>query len=173
MSCVGNCRIILIIILGSVIISFSIYKALFVLRFLVTISISFLFCFSAYSQAVTLADSKGTLTLDYISQRSVVLEFSFTDILASTDVNSVSVADDKDTVRILQEVRGVIVDWKSVGTRSQPSLEVISSLNPDLMIADIGRNNRIHLVNANVWTPSQASMAAEHIAKDLINALSR
>lgn len=120
-----------------------------------------------------MADSKGTFTLDYIPQRSVVLEFSFTDILASADVNSVSVADDKDTVRILQEVRGVIVDWKSVGTRSQPSLEVISSLNPDLMIADIGRNNRIHLVNGNVWTSSQGSMAAEHIAKDLINPLSR
>lgn len=96
------------------------------------------------AHAVTVIDSKGTFTLDYQPQRIVVLEFSFADALASVGVAPVGIADDKDKQRVLPDVRDVIGDWQSVGTRSQPSLEVIASLNPDLIIADISRHEAVY-----------------------------
>tara|TARA_R110002167_G_scaffold142502_1_gene331274 strand:+ start:129 stop:980 length:852 start_codon:yes stop_codon:yes gene_type:complete len=101
-------------------------------------------CFCSLTQAVTVEDSKGTFTLDYIPKRIVVLEFSFADALASVNVSPVGIADDKDPERVLKQVRDIIGEWQSVGTRSQPSLEVISSLKPDLIIADIGRHEGVY-----------------------------
>lgn len=101
-------------------------------------------CFCSLSQAVTVQDSKGNFTLNYIPQRIVVLEFSFADALASVNVSPIGIADDKDPERVLKQVRDVIGKWQSVGTRSQPSLEVISSLKPDLIIADIGRHEGVY-----------------------------
>jgi iron complex transport system substrate-binding protein len=101
-------------------------------------------CFCSLSHAVTVEDSKGTFTLDYIPKRIVVLEFSFADALASVNVSPVGIADDKDPERVLKQVRDIIGEWQSVGTRSQPSLEVISSLKPDLIIADIGRHEGVY-----------------------------
>jgi iron complex transport system substrate-binding protein len=101
-------------------------------------------CFCSLSQAVTVQDSKGNFTLNYIPKRIVVLEFSFADALASVNVSPIGIADDKDPERVLKQVRDVIGKWQSVGTRSQPSLEVISSLKPDLIIADIGRHEGVY-----------------------------
>ncbi|MEP7731381.1 Fe(3+) dicitrate ABC transporter substrate-binding protein [Marinomonas primoryensis] len=101
-------------------------------------------CFCSLTHAVTVEDSKGTFTLDYIPKRIVVLEFSFADALASVNVSPVGIADDKDPERVLKQVRDIIGEWQSVGTRSQPSLEVISSLKPDLIIADIGRHEGVY-----------------------------
>lgn len=104
-------------------------------------------CFGLCSvslQAVTVQDSKGPFTLDYEPKRIVVLEFSFADALASVGVAPIGIADDKDKSRVLPDVREVIGDWQSVGTRSQPSLEVIASLKPDLIIADISRHEAVY-----------------------------
>jgi iron complex transport system substrate-binding protein len=99
---------------------------------------------SAASQSVTVQDEKGTFHLNYIPQRIVVLEYSFVDALASVGVSPVGIADDKDSARIINEIKDVIGEWTSVGTRSQPSLEVIASLKPDLIIADIDRHEVIY-----------------------------
>lgn len=96
------------------------------------------------AQAVTVQDSKGTFSLEYEPQRIVVLEFSFADALASVGVKPIAIADDKDKSRVLPTVREVIGDWESVGTRSQPSLEMIASLKPDLIIADITRHEAVY-----------------------------
>jgi len=55
----------------------------------------------------------------------------------------VGVADDNKVDRILPQVREKIAAWQSVGTRSQPSLEVIASLKPDLIIADPSRHTAV------------------------------
>ncbi|MGJ8645509.1 MAG: Fe(3+) dicitrate ABC transporter substrate-binding protein [Marinomonas colpomeniae] len=102
------------------------------------------FLFSIMSQAVTVQDSQGTFTLDYVPKRIVVLEFSFVDALASINVSPIGIADDKDKTRIIKQVKDIVGDWQSVGTRSQPSLEVIASLNPDLIIADFDRHAVIY-----------------------------
>ncbi|BFU59560.1 MULTISPECIES: Fe(3+) dicitrate ABC transporter substrate-binding protein [Rodentibacter] len=99
---------------------------------------------SSLAQAVTVTDEKGEFTLDKTPVRIVALEYSFVDALAQVGISPVGVADDNDTSRILKEVREKIQPWQSVGTRSQPSLEVIASLKPDLIIADPSRHTAVY-----------------------------
>lgn len=74
--------------------------------------------------------------------RIVVLEFSFIDALASVGVAPVGIADDSKRDRVIAAYTQVIGDdWTSVGTRKTPSLEVIASLQPDLIIADKKRHS--------------------------------
>ena len=98
---------------------------------------------SAFASAVTIKDAKGEFTLDKTPSRVVALEYSFVDALAQVSVSPVGVADDNKIDRILPQVREKIATWQSVGTRSQPSLEVIASLKPDLIIADPSRHTAV------------------------------
>ena len=98
---------------------------------------------SAFASAVTVKDAKGEFTLDKTPSRVVALEYSFVDALAQVGVSPVGVADDNKVDRILTQVREKIAAWQSVGTRSQPSLEVIASLKPDLIIADPSRHTAV------------------------------
>ncbi|AXT71344.1 Fe(3+) dicitrate ABC transporter substrate-binding protein [Vibrio sp. dhg] len=77
---------------------------------------------------------------DTAPKRIVVLEYSFVDALAVIGISPVGVADDKDPTRIIPQVRDLIEPWTSVGMRSQPNLEVIAQLKPDLIIADSYRH---------------------------------
>ncbi|SXE53318.1 periplasmic binding protein [Klebsiella variicola] len=99
---------------------------------------------SGHTFAATVQDEHGTFTLDTAPQRIVVLELSFADALAAVDVSPVGIADDNDATRILPEVRAHLKPWQSVGTRAQPSLEAISALKPDLIIADSSRHAGIY-----------------------------
>lgn len=94
--------------------------------------------------AVTVQDEHGTFTLDKTPQRIVVLELSFVDALAAVHISPSGVADDNDPSRVLPEVRALLKPWQSVGTRAQPSLEAISALHPDLIIADSSRHTGIY-----------------------------
>ena len=98
---------------------------------------------SAFASAVTVKDAKGEFTLDKTPSRVVALEYSFVDALAQVGVSPVGVADDNKIDRILPQVSEKIAAWQSVGTRSQPSLEVIASLKPDLIIADPSRHTAV------------------------------
>ena len=98
---------------------------------------------SAFASAVTIKDAKGEFTLDKTPSRVVALEYSFVDALAQVSVSPVGVSDDNKVDRILPQVREKITAWQSVGTRSQPSLEVIASLKPDLIIADPSRHTAV------------------------------
>ncbi|MEL0657802.1 Fe(3+) dicitrate ABC transporter substrate-binding protein [Psychromonas arctica] len=100
--------------------------------------------FSYQVNAVTIKHQSGTLTLEKTPKRIVVLAFSFVDALAIAGVSPVGIADDGDKTRIIKSVRNLISDWKSVGSRYQPSLEAISDLKPDLIIADSGRHSSIY-----------------------------
>ena len=103
-----------------------------------------LFAQSQLVGAVTVKDEMGDFTLNQVPQRVVALELSFVDDLAQIGVTPVGVADDNKADRILPQIREKIKDFTSVGTRSQPSLEVISSLKPDLIIADPARHAAIY-----------------------------
>ena len=94
--------------------------------------------------AVTVQDEHGVFTLDKTPQRIVALELSFADALAAAGVSPVGIADDNDPTRLLPEVRQRLKPWHSVGTRAQPSLEAISALKPDLIIADSSRHGGIY-----------------------------
>lgn len=99
---------------------------------------------SMSAQAVTVTDRHGTFHLDDQPKRIVALEFSFVDALAAVGVSPVGIADDNDPGRVMSALRDKLDPWQSVGTRSQPSLEVIASLKPDLIIADVSRHSAIY-----------------------------
>lgn len=77
-------------------------------------------------------------------KRIVALEFSFVDALAAAGIAPVGIADDGNSDIFIDEITSVIGTYTSVGTRKQPSLEVISSLQPDLIIADLNRHKEIY-----------------------------
>jgi len=112
-------------------------------KLLKTTLTSVLLMASTFAGAVTVKDANGEFTLDKTPTRVVALEYSFVDALAQVGVSPVGVADDNKVERILPQVREKIAAWQSVGTRSQPSLEVIASLKPDLIIADPSRHTAV------------------------------
>lgn len=75
--------------------------------------------------------------------RVVALEFSFVQALDSLDVVPVGIADDDDPARI-EQLLGKEIDYASVGTRLEPNLELVSSLQPDLIVADLTRHAAIY-----------------------------
>lgn len=75
-------------------------------------------------------------------KRVVALEYSFVDGLWELGVTPVGIAQEKE-----KDVEGLIgkkIEYTPVGTRQQPSLEVISSLQPDLIIGDLNRHKDIY-----------------------------
>ncbi|MGK5509982.1 ABC transporter substrate-binding protein [Brevibacillus formosus] len=75
-------------------------------------------------------------------KRVVALEYSFVDGLWELGVTPVGIAQEND-----KDVEGLIgqkIAYTPVGTRQQPSLEVISSLHPDLIIGDLNRHKDIY-----------------------------
>lgn len=90
---------------------------------------------------ITLKDDHGGLTLQAVPSRVVALEFSFVDALANVGVTPVGIADDNNPKRLVPQVaRHLKPGWTSVGTRSQPNMESISALRPDLIVADTSRH---------------------------------
>ncbi|RKL65378.1 iron citrate ABC transporter substrate-binding protein [Salipaludibacillus neizhouensis] len=82
----------------------------------------------------------GDTTITGTPTNVVVLEFSFVDALASLGISPIGIADDGDEERIIGPIAEKISDYTSVGARKEPSLEVIASLQPDLIIADLNRH---------------------------------
>lgn len=85
----------------------------------------------------------GTTTIKGRPTRVVALEFSFADALAASGVSPVGIADDNKPARIAGLKQG-ITGYKPVGLRSSPNLSAISSLKPDLIIADTTRDKAIY-----------------------------
>lgn len=97
------------------------------------------------AQAVEITHDLGTTDVPDAPQRIVVLEYSFVDTLAAVGVKPVGIADDEKRDSIVPIYTAIIGDdWTSVGTRKTPSLEVIASLQPDLIIADTSRHEAIY-----------------------------
>lgn len=75
--------------------------------------------------------------------RVVALELSYVDALSTIGVTPVGIADDNDATRIIPPVRARIGTYTSVGLRQSPNLEIVSSLKPDLIIADPVRDKDV------------------------------
>ncbi|MCY9010164.1 Fe(3+)-citrate ABC transporter substrate-binding protein YfmC [Bacillus inaquosorum] len=86
---------------------------------------------------------EGKTPVSGTPKRVVVLELSFLDAVYNLGITPVGIADDnkKDMIKKLV---GSSIDYTSVGTRSEPNLEVISSLKPDIIIADAERHKNIY-----------------------------
>ncbi|MBY4677356.1 ABC transporter substrate-binding protein [Marinobacterium arenosum] len=96
------------------------------------------------AQARQIADAGEGLTIEGQPQRVVVLEYSFLDAVVLAGLSPVGIADDNNPARILPALRERLADYRSVGLRSQPSLELIASLQPDLIIADLNRHQAVY-----------------------------
>ncbi|MDF2682232.1 MAG: transporter substrate-binding protein [Brevibacillus sp.] len=77
-------------------------------------------------------------------QRIVVMDFSFADALATFGIQPVGMADDNDANLIVPEVKEKIGTYTSVGSRYEPNIELLSSLNPDLIIADLNKHKAVY-----------------------------
>ncbi len=97
------------------------------------------------AQALEITHDLGVTDVPDAPKRIVVLEYSFVDTLAAVGVAPVGIADDDRRESIVQNYTDVIGDdWTSVGTRKSPSLEIIASLQPDLIIADTSRHEAVY-----------------------------
>nr|WP_308012521.1 Fe(3+) dicitrate ABC transporter substrate-binding protein [Metabacillus rhizolycopersici] len=91
----------------------------------------------------TIKHEMGETEIENTPEKIVTLELSFVDTLNALGINPIGIADDNKKDMISKLV-GSDIDYTSVGTREQPSLEVISSLQPDLIIADAERHSAIY-----------------------------
>lgn len=92
--------------------------------------------------AATIPHKMGSHTFIKNPKKVVALEFSFVDALGSLGVTPVGIADDGDKSRILPSLK--IDEYKSVGARKAPSLEIITRLRPDLILADSKRHSQAY-----------------------------
>ena len=87
--------------------------------------------------SVSITDSRGkTVTLDGPAEKVVTLEWSVTEYAVALGINPVGVADPKgytewDTAVPLKN------EPKDVGIRTEPSVDAIAALEPDLILADM------------------------------------
>ncbi|SFF05668.1 iron complex transport system substrate-binding protein [Paenibacillus algorifonticola] len=86
----------------------------------------------------------GTVTLDKTPERIIVLEFSYTDALMTLGVQPVGVADDSDPTLFMDAVKAQLGEYTSIGSRYEPNIELISSLQPDLIIADLNHHKSVY-----------------------------
>lgn len=94
---------------------------------------------------VTIKHDLGTAHMAEHPKRVVVLEIGFIDALLDLGLKPVGAADDNQPKQLInQHVLKQIDGYTSVGTRSQPSLEKIAALKPDLIIADTNRHKGIY-----------------------------
>lgn len=95
-------------------------------------------------ETISVEHEMGETEVPVNPEKIVALEFSYVDALAALGISPVGIADDDDASRIIEPISDKIDDYTSVGTRKQPSLEIISSLDPDLIIADIQRHKGVY-----------------------------
>ncbi|WP_261303657.1 ABC transporter substrate-binding protein [Paenibacillus andongensis] len=89
---------------------------------------------------ITIQDAVGTVELPKKPERIIAMEFGFTDILVTLGVQPVGVADDNSPDLFMDSVKSQLKTYKSVGSRYEPNIELISSLKPDLIIVDVNKH---------------------------------
>ncbi|MEU4292323.1 Fe(3+) dicitrate ABC transporter substrate-binding protein [Kribbella sp. NPDC026596] len=92
----------------------------------------------------TVKHDLGTTTITGTPTRVVALEYSFVDALVAVGMSPVGVADDDQPKRIIPALRDKVGEYKSVGLRATPNIQVITALKPDLIVADSGRHKAIY-----------------------------
>lgn len=96
-------------------------------------------------EQITIKHDLGKTKVAKNPKRVVVLELGFIDTLLDLGIKPVGVADDNKAKQLInKDVLEKINGYTSVGTRSQPSMEKIASLKPDLIIADSSRHSGVY-----------------------------
>lgn len=95
-------------------------------------------------EAIEIEHALGSTVLDKKPKKIVVLEFSYTDALMTLDVQPVGIADDDNPDLFMDAVKEKLNDYTSIGSRYEPNIEILSSLQPDLIIADLNHHKTIY-----------------------------
>ncbi|MNO51540.1 Fe(3+)-citrate-binding protein YfmC precursor [compost metagenome] len=93
---------------------------------------------------IVLKDAKGELKLDKPAQKVVVLEWTFTEDVIALGVQPVGNADNENYKLYVTAEAPLDAGVTDVGTRSEPNLETIASLKPDLIIANTDSHEAIY-----------------------------
>ncbi|MYL20584.1 ABC transporter substrate-binding protein [Halobacillus litoralis] len=96
------------------------------------------------TEGIEVQHELGTTTVPENAEDVVTLELGVTETVAALGIKPVGVADDDRPERIAASTMEVIEGYKSVGARSEPSLELIRTLQPDVIIADVDRHEAIY-----------------------------
>ncbi|MBB3128620.1 iron complex transport system substrate-binding protein [Paenibacillus rhizosphaerae] len=94
------------------------------------------------SKNIAVKHEWGTIELKETPQRVVTLDFSFIDTLTSLGVTPIGNAG-VGTTKIPEYLQDQVTGVTDVGERKAPNLEVVQSLNPDLIIASVDRHSMI------------------------------
>ncbi|MEK3719363.1 ABC transporter substrate-binding protein [Paenibacillus sp. FSL H8-0034] len=89
---------------------------------------------------ITVQDAQGTVELAKKPVKIVTMDFSFTDALVTLGTLPIGVADDSSPDLFMDSVKSQLKNYTSVGSRYEPNIELISSLQPDLIIADLNKH---------------------------------
>jgi ABC-type Fe3+-citrate transport system substrate-binding protein len=89
---------------------------------------------------ITVQDAMGTVVLAKKPLKIVTMDFSFTDIVVSLGTQPIGIADDSSPDLFMDAVKSQLKNYTSVGSRYEPNIELISSLQPDLIIADVNKH---------------------------------
>nr|WP_099091688.1 iron-siderophore ABC transporter substrate-binding protein [Paenibacillus riograndensis] len=93
---------------------------------------------------IVLKDAKGEVKLDKPAQKVVVLEWTFTEDVIALGVQPVGNADNENYKLYVTSEAPLDAGVTDVGTRSEPNLETIASLKPDLIIANTDNHEAIY-----------------------------
>jgi iron complex transport system substrate-binding protein len=121
---------------------------------------------------VTVTDARGqAVRLDAPAQRVVVLEWGETEMVVSLGVTPVGVADPAG-FRTWDSAVRLADDVKDVGTRTEPSVDAIVALDPDLVVMAEGRAATLaaqleEYVPVVVTKASDASRNVDRLREDL------
>ena len=86
----------------------------------------------------------GTTTVTGTPKRVVVLEFSFVDAAVALGITRSASPTTTTRTACIPSLRTKIGNYKSVGLRATPNMQVILGLKPDLIIADSERQKAIY-----------------------------
>ncbi|QYN18991.1 Fe(3+) dicitrate ABC transporter substrate-binding protein [Amycolatopsis sp. DSM 110486] len=92
----------------------------------------------------TIKHDLGSTTITGTPHRIAVLELSFVDAIENLGLQPVGVADDNNRDVLIPALRDKVGNYTPLGLRASPNLQVITSLKPDLIIADSAEHSAIY-----------------------------
>lgn len=89
------------------------------------------------ASTITIQDAKGTTEITGIPQRVVVMDYRYVEELVALGIAPVGIADTAGYKKYMDYNPALTDGATDVGKRSEPNLEVITGLKPDLIIGNV------------------------------------
>ncbi|WP_426333154.1 ABC transporter substrate-binding protein [Paenibacillus silvae] len=93
---------------------------------------------------ITVQHERGEFTLDKPAKRVVTLEWTYTEDVVALGVQPVGNADNANYKVYVTNEAALDDSVTDIGTRSEPNMEAIAALKPDLIIANADNNTNVY-----------------------------